>query len=420
MKRATIGVVAAALALAACKKDEEKKDEPKAADVPADKGGSGAVTGGPPALKTGEGGGAGIAANPVGEVQARVDQAAAVLKDGETLTPELYEQLIVAHASCAIVEENIDPECPAVAALQDAMNRSQALADLGGMSADLGRKLITHESPAVRIKAAGLMASFFGTDSASQDAVVEAAKKETDAGALRAMIRTVWNDGNKNPRVAELLLWAADHASPAVRKVAAIGLSSSWNRDMKGGAEKLAAMMEGDADPKVRQAACEYAGGLGDDKLIRSYEKLTRDTADGDLHGACFKGLVHMWASYPHFDTHSKKGYELTLKLLKKEPRTEHAPPWSAMGDFGHVAKAGEDWAKEAKFFKAADLRKALAEVIADPKANWMARSGAVEAIVALGAGKADLEKLKKGYAKPEGDDSHVVRALDEAIAKAQ
>jgi hypothetical protein len=426
MKRASILLTTLLLTFAACKKDEAKKEEAPATEAkggdratgPGTGAGS-AVTGQPPAIETAQGAGTG-ATGPVGEAQAKLDQAAAVLKEGEQLTPELYEQLILAHASCAIVEENIDPKCPAVAALQDAMNRSQALADLAGTGAALGRKLISHESPAVRIKAAGLMASFFGTETASQDAVVEAARKETDAGALRAMIRTVWNDGNKNPKVAELLLWAADHESPAVRKVAAIGLSSSWNRGMKGGAEKLAAIMEGDADPAVRQAACEYAGGLGDDTLIKTYEKLTRDTSDGALYGACFEGVLHMWASYPHFDTHSKKAYELTLKLLKKEPRTEHAPPWSAMGDFGYVAKAGEEWAKQAKFFKAADLRKALAAVIADPKANWMARSGAVEAIVALGASKGDLEKLKKGYAKPEGDDSHVVRALDEAIAAAK
>ena len=386
-----------ALALAACKKDEAEQAAAK-------------TTEDEPAVP-----------DPVAAVEAKVDEVKAIWKEGEPLGKDAYEQLIVAHASCEIKDDQIDPKCPAVEALKQAMNATQKLSDLGGMSADLGRKLIGHESPAVRIKAAGMMESFFGTDTSSQDAVVEQARKETDPSALKAMIRTVWNDGAKNPKVAELLLWAADHADARVRKQAAYALSSPWNREMPGAAAKLAALMAGDADAEVRQTACERAGEHGNDELLPTYEKLTKDTADGELWGACFAGIVKMWASYPLYDTASKKAYQLTLKLLEKAPRSEHVPPWQVMGDFEHLATVpDEDWKKMATFYKAGDVRKALAAVIADPKANWMARSGAVGSYAALGASKKDLEKLKAAYASPEGTDSHVIDALDKAIAAAK
>ena len=49
-----------------------------------------------------------------------------------------------------------------------------------------------------------------------------------------------------------------------------------------------------------------------------------------------------------------------------------------------------------------------------------MARTGAIESLEGLGATKAELEALKKGYDEKNFDDKNVLKKLDEAIAKAK
>ena len=77
-------------------------------------------------------------------------------------------------------------------------------------------------------------------------------------------------------------------------------------------------------------------------------------------------------------------------------------------------------WKKKANWFKEPEMRKALSAVIADKKTYWMARTGAIESLVALGASKAELEALKKGYDEKNLDDKSVLKKLDEAINKAK
>ncbi len=355
------------------------------------------------------------------KVNEKLNQAQNLADPNKKLDLETYKKLLLDHASCEIKNEEIDPQCPAVKALQDAMAGSRMVADLAGGAANLGKELFAHESPAVRIKAVGLMASVFGTQKESQDIIVEAAKKEKHPAVLRAMVRTVSNDGARNPAVAEMLLALSSHESPLVRREVVFALSSTWNREMKGGPEKLAEMMEKDADMDVRKAACEYAGRLGDDKLMPAYTKLTAGS-DETLRGACLKGLVAMWWSYPFHDTASQKAYKLTISLLGKKPRTREFPVWTVPGIFKTVnAEKFAEWQKKAPWYKPAELIAALSDIIRDPNANWLGRVGAVDSLVTLGAKKADLEKLRKPLgAEPKGDDVHVAGALDKAIAAAK
>ncbi|MBX3155401.1 MAG: HEAT repeat domain-containing protein [Deltaproteobacteria bacterium] len=340
------------------------------------------------------------------------------------LTQEAYEKLVVGLADCKLKGYSIDAACPAVKAMQQAMkDTTTPMKDLVGMNAALGAKLIGHSAPAVRVKAAELMSSFVGTASSSQDVVVAAAAKEKDPQVLQAFLRVVANDGAKNPKVAALLLGAADHADKDVRMQAVYAISSGWNVAMKGGPEKLAVLAEKDAVPGVRQAACEYGGKLGQPAMLPVIEKLTAKADDKDMYAACMLGLGAMFHQFPLYPTSNEAAYRLFLKRLAATPRSEAAPPWRLMNLFGYAGDPKNEklaaWKKKATWFKADEVKRALAAVVADKQTNWMSRTGAIDSLAGLGATKAELEALKKGYDAKASPDGFVVKKLDEAIAKA-
>ncbi|MEO8705116.1 MAG: HEAT repeat domain-containing protein, partial [Kofleriaceae bacterium] len=248
------------------------------------------------------------------------------------LTAEAYEKLVVGLEGCKLAGYEIDNKCPAKLALDAAMKDTTTnLKDVFGMNGQIGQKLITHASPAVRVKAAQMMASFTGTAGASQDAIAAAFEKETDPGVLQAFIRTVSNDGAKNPKVSAMLLAAANHADTGVRLQAIYALSSSWNREMAGAAEKLAYLADKDLEPKVRAAACEYGGKHGAAVMLPVLEKLTAKSDDKELYSACMTGIGYMFHQYPFFETTNEGAYKLFLKRLNATPRSEAQPPWGVM-----------------------------------------------------------------------------------------
>lgn len=361
---------------------------------------------------------------PTEVAKVKIDEVRDLVKEGEPISAAQYEKLVLAHADCEVTDSGIDAKCEAVKVMRESMNRSQLAKDVLGGNTGLGQKLIGHRSPAVRIKAAQMMGSMLGTAKSSQKILVEAAEKEKHPAVLTAIVRTIRNDGAKNADVGKLLLTLADHDDPKIRKEAVYALSSTWNRELDGGPEKLIAMMEGDADADVRKAACEYAGKLGDDKLFAPYQKLLQSRDDGDLWGKCFQGLVAMWADYPLYGNAHPGAHQLTLKLLESTPRTDKVPPWAAMSTFGHLGsktnKKLDEWKTKATWYKPEALRKALIAIVADGDANWMARTGATKSLVELGATKADFQKLRTPLGDaPKGTDMHVAKELDKAIAAA-
>ena len=340
------------------------------------------------------------------------------------LTLETYEKLVVGLEGCKLVGFTIDHKCPGQVALDDAMQGSTTdVKDMLGMTSQLGQKLIGHPSPAVRIKAAGLMASFVGTKGSSQDLIAAAAAKETDPNVLQAFIRTVSNDGATNPNVAKMLLKHVEHEAKDVRLQAVYAISSSWNREMAGGAEKLAMVAEQDPEPKVRQAACEYGGKLGHKAMLPVIEKATAKADDKDMYSACMSGLGAMFHQYPFYETTNEAAYRLFLKRLADKPRSEAAPPWTVMSLFRYAGDPKSEklatWKKQATWFKVADVKQALASVIGDKASNWMARTAAVESYAALGATKVELEKLKQGYDPKDSTDGLVLKKIDDAATKA-
>ncbi|MBI3071841.1 MAG: HEAT repeat domain-containing protein [Deltaproteobacteria bacterium] len=333
----------------------------------------------------------------LGDIKARVEGA--ITDKRPALSPEEYEKALLALSACTVTEHGIDGKCEAVKAFNAAKSSSTSLKDFAGMNAGLGRKHLTNPSPAVRVMAADLLGSFFGASQESQTAVVAHAPNEKDPLVLAHLIRSVGSSSKRNPAVAELLIKAADHADERVR-VAAIGwLASSFARGVKGVVEKVIEKMQKDGSVKVMQAACRNVHRLEDERFVPVLKELTRDPeASKAFYSDCFAGLVESWNAYMGNDAPSQKAYELTLNRLWDKPRSDARPPWTVMSYFGKTPKGAPAW------YKKETVLKALGDVAADPKANWMARTGAAESMSKLG-GTAELKDVKDKIEKSgEGD----------------
>jgi HEAT repeats len=308
---------------------------------------------------------------------------------------ERYERIIRNVEDCQLEGYQIVPTCPGMHELNAGIANVPADA-----RAEVGRAMIGHVSPAVRVKAAELMniAHGVGPSRESQDAIADAASHERDPGVLRAFIRVIADHGAANPKVATVLLAAAEHTDNAVRLQAVYALTSAKNRGLAGGAPKLAALAEKDSDAKVRTTACEYAGKLASDDLLPLYEKLTASPADPDLYAACMEGLVRMFHNVPVLDTHNERAYRLFLKRVAEAPANA---PWSVLSTFCYFSQGSDldklaAWKQHAPWFDATEVKKVMASVVANPKASPAARSAAIESMVGLGASKPELEALRR------------------------
>jgi hypothetical protein len=330
---------------------------------------------------------------------------------------ERYQRIVRNVADCPLEGYQIVPTCPGMHEL--AAGIANVPADV---RAEVGRSMLAHASPAVRVKAAELMNAAHGAGPSveSQDAIAAAAVNEREPGVLRAFIRVIADHGAANAKVGAVLLAAADHADKDVRLQAVYALTSQANRGLAGGSTKVALLAEKDVDAKVRTTACEYAGKLAGDDLIPLYEKLTANAKDPDLYAACMEGLVRMFHDQPVLDTANEKAYRLFLKRLAATPRNETSPPWSVMSTFCYFSHGAEPdklaaWKQRAPWFDAAEVKRVMTSVISDKSASWMARAAAVESMIGLGSTKPELEALRR---RIDPRDKSVLDKIASAIAE--
>ncbi len=378
----------------------------------------------PSAAKDALGKAAASAATQIKGVDPLIDAAKGVEAlakgDGQGITVEAYEALMLKLTECEVTDSGIDRKCPAYKALRETRkNRGTLVKDWGGAMAGLGKKHIAHAHPAVRIQAASLMGSIFGTSADSQNLIIDAAKAEKHPEVLKQMLRTVASAIAKNDAVRELMLANAGHADPKVRMEVVSALTSTWAKGTTDTLEKAMELVEKDPEADVRNYACRRLGERADERVLPLLTKLTKTPGeDGKRYSACFRGIISMWSSPVAHAKPSEQAYRLTLALLKKTPRSNVHPPWTAI--------PAMEWAKQARFqenapwFKKQALIDVLGSVVGDKDANWLARSSGVDAMTKLGAQKADLEKAKAAYGKadPVGTDKRIVDKLDKAIAE--
>lgn len=315
--------------------------------------------------------------------------------------PSGLEAMVRDLESCPLEGYQISSTCEAMETL------SAELRHLGApqLSVPLGKKLLADRAPAVRLQAAAML----GHD--GRDAIVDAARRETDPRVREAMIRTLASE-SRDLRVATFLLESTQHPIAEVRAQALAALTRPESRTVPGAVERVRTMAERDPDPQLRQAACASAGKLGDPSLVAFYERATATADDPELYAACMEGVVAL------LDTPNEGAYRLFLARIAATPRTEQSPPWQVMSAFCY----GAEDARRAPWFDPAAVKAALAGVITDRDASWKARAAAVESMVGLGATKAELAPLEASYtakASPKASaDQRVLASLDSALAE--
>ena len=328
-----------------------------------------------------------------------------------------YEQLVLGLAPCRVVDAQIERGCPAHAELTREIEAlRKAAPQLADHGAELGRKLLGHDAPAVRLQAAQLLPRRRLED---QDLLAAAGEREPDPEVRAALVSLVGEAARGNGKVAAFVLASADHAARQVRIHTARALGRAGFRP-----DKLAAMITEDPEPAVRVAACESGGALGDKVLVAAFEQATASAEPPQVYAACMTGLVAMFLDWPFYKNHDEAAYRLFLKRLAATPRTEAVPPWQVMGKLkaytprgsGSTQEAFERWKRLAPWFDPAAVKRALADVVRDPDAYWMARKGAIEAIAALGATKAELVAFKRHFGAT-GLDRATTELIDKLAA---
>ncbi len=338
------------------------------------------------------------------------------------LTAEQFEALVMAVSACKLDGLAIDPKCPEAIALNHAVARKDALKGLLESNKALGLKLLPNESPALRIKAVELLGSRFGAEAGGMEALLAAYGKEKVKGVRLAFIRAFGTLASLEPKVAKKLIGVMDDADVEVRAQAVYALTQPFNKKLAGGIERLIKATKSDADPKLRQVACEHAGKLGDEKLLPTLAKLTEPKVDPALQESCMRGLVAMWADTTRFENASERAYRLTLRLLERTPRTNEMPSWAAISRIAKLdvldtpaaeltpstATAIAAWKTRASWYNPAELRRVLRVVLVDPDVGEMAAAHAVTALHALGLARGELGALQKqlaeaGRSKPKG-----------------
>ncbi len=349
--------------------------------------------------------------------------------DTKPLTAEVYEQFVLDLAKCQLNERGIDPRCEAYRDLKKARSRNTSLKDIAGLNAQVGKKLLSHESAAVRWQAAQLLKSVFGSTPAVQELVLKAAETEKEPAVLISLVRVVGSQHRENPKIKALLLKLADHDSEHVRQESMSWFLTPFGKGVEGTFDKVLEHVDSDKSMNVRRFLCGRLYGSEDERAIPVFEKyLNGKDTDPKLYEGCWQGVISAWTGFPKPENPSKQAYELTMKVLEKKPRTRTSPPWTsfrnlraAKTDFPERDKASQTWLDKVKpWYKQDRLLKALDSIAVDKEAYWMTRTAALDVMRDLGVEQKKFEALEKKYEKAENDDVHVKRKIQEILRRMQ
>ena len=301
------------------------------------------------------------------------------IKDQKNVTLEEFTELVSTLAYAGItddmeLEENITTE--AIKKLKDSGAKLPS-------PEEYVEPLLKSEAPQVRGYAISNVGSLLGVSDSHIAAAKELLKTEKDPYVICCALQALANEGGKDADIGAFLLNAAKNENSKVRKQAAMAIGSSWNKDLDGAVDAMITLM-GDSDNDVRSRAYEYAGGLGDEKIIEPIVTMLNNPEDAELHGNGIDSLNKLWYDFPFHENTSEAAYRATMDYFKTTPRTKDVPSWTAIGSLKIKNDSHyEEWRAKATYFNADEFAQIMTEIIKDANANSFARSGAVENIAA-------------------------------------
>lgn len=346
------------------------------------------------------------------------------------LSAVVYKKLALAFRSCQVTDRGIEPNCDAQKNLRRVQQRRGSFREMSELNANVGRELIGDSSAAVRLQASKMLQQTIGSTPESEKALVDAARKESVPSVLAAMVRVLGSRHKQDEGIKTLLLELAENPAEAVRREALSWFLTTFGEGVPGTFEKVMDHLAKDPSVDLRAYLCGRLYGSSDERAIPLFEAYltAAEGVDPKLYGACWNGLINAWTGFPKPPKPNKRAYELTLKMLEKEPRTSDHPGWSGISllrsakmDYPASDRFGTEWVAQVKdWYKPAKLISDLKDIVGDPKANWMARTSSLGVMLELGEKKSTFESLQKKYAKaaPNSDDYHVLRQVEESLKK--
>lgn len=135
--------------------------------------------------------------------------------------------------------------------------------------------LLKSDSPQVRGYAFSNIATFFGASDSHKASAKEILKTEKEPYVIKCAVKALGNEGGKDAEIGKFLLDAAKNENAVVRRQAAVALGSTWNKTLDGAVDAEIELMK-DSNNDVRKAAYEYAGLLGDDRVVAPISEMLK------------------------------------------------------------------------------------------------------------------------------------------------
>lgn len=241
--------------------------------------------------------------------------------------------------------------------------------------------LLKSDAPQVRGYAFSNIATFFGASDSHKASAKEILKTEKEPYVIKCAVKALGNEGGKDAEIGKFLLDAAKNENAVVRRQAAVALGSTWNKTLDGAVDAEIELMK-DSDNDVRKAAYEYAGLLGDDRVVAPISEMLKNEADADLHSSGVKGLVWLWYDYPSHENTSEAAYRATMDYFKTTPGSDKVPAWAAVTSFTNKSEKNYDaWKAKATYFNTDELYEIMLGLVKNENLGRMTRGYACKPV---------------------------------------
>ena len=241
--------------------------------------------------------------------------------------------------------------------------------------------LLKSDAPQVRGYAFSNIATFFGASDSHKASAKEILKTEKEPYVIKCAVKALGNEGGKDAEIGKFLLSAAKNENAVVRRQAAVALGSTWNKTLDGAVDAEIGLMK-DSDNEVRKAAYEYAGHLGDDRVVAPISEMLKNEADADLHSSGVRGLVWLWYDYPSHENTSEAAYRATIDYFKTTPGSDKVPAWAAVTSFTNKSEKNYDaWKAKATYFNTDELYEVMLGLVKNENLGRMTRGYACKPV---------------------------------------
>ena len=241
--------------------------------------------------------------------------------------------------------------------------------------------LLKSDSPQVRGYALSNISTLLGVGKSHMASAKELLKTEKEPYVIKCAVRALGNEGGKDAEIGKFLLDAAKNENAVVRRQAASSLGSSWNKTLDGAVDAEIELMK-DSDKDVRKAAYEYAGRLGDDRVVAPIAEMLKNEADADLHSSGVRGLVWLWYDYPAHENTSEAAYRATIDYFKTTPGNDKVPAWAAVTSFTTKSERNyAAWREKATYFNTDELYEVMLGLVKNENLGRMTRGYACKPV---------------------------------------